>query len=409
MGIDYENIKRFTKDEGMELEITPVKNISELISKLKSGEAHMAAYPVPSISEYNDDVLHCGPIEISRQVLVQRAGESKLTDVTELIGKDIYVEKDSKFHYRLLNLDEELGGGINIIPIESDTISSEDILKMVNDGRIQYAVLDSEDAGLYSRAFPNLDSSMKLSADQSASWVVAKDLDSLAAKIDRWENRTHSSDFVRQIYKGYYDQSFNEDFSGKLSYFKKLGLEKGKSVSVYDNLFKKYSATAGVDWKVLAAIAFCESNFNPDVASRFGAYGLMQVMPSTAKAVGIDPSSLGDPSSNVLAAAKILARLDNTFKDKVEDPEERMKFIIASYNSGVGHIFDSMAIAEKLGMDPQTWTGNVSIAALMKSRPEYYNDPVVKHGFFRGRETVDFVDNVIGISNFLNDKLTAKK
>lgn len=407
MGIDYENARRFAEDEGMAIEFKTMNNIQELISALKSGDAQLAAYPIPYISEYNAEVLHCGHQEISRQILVQREGEEKITDVTQLIGKEIYVGDHSKYHYRLENLNEELGGGIKIHPIDNDTIVSEDFLEMVATGQIDYAVVDSEMAYLYKPAYPSLDLSLALSADQASSWAVAPGLDSLAAKIDRWENRTHSPEFIKSIYKRYYDRALTDAFDSNLSYFKSLDLAKNGKVSNYDDIFKKYSASSGYDWRLLAAIAFCESNYNPTIASRFGAFGLMQVMPSSAKAVGIDPSSLASPDNNVKAATRILKKLESSFEKRIDDPEERMKFVIASYNSGLGHIFDAMALAEKMGLDPLKWTGNVGVAALMKSRPEYYNDPVVKHGYFRGRETVDFVDHVLSIQNYLkqNTKL----
>ena len=408
MGIDYENARRFAEDEGMVLELNTVNNINELIAALQNGKAHLAAYSVPFIAEYNDEVLHCGPREVTKQVLVQKKGANKVTDVTELIGKDIYVEKNSKYHYRLENLNDELGGGINIKTIMSDTIVAEDFLQMVNEGSIEYAVVDSDIASLYNPAYPNLDITLSLSADQASSWAVAKGLNSLAMKIERWENRTHTSDFVKSIYKQYFDRALSEVFDSNLSYFKKLDLKRGKPVSAYDDLFKKYSSTAGYDWELLAAIAFCESRYNPSVASRFGAFGLMQVMPSTAKSVGIDPAALASPDSNIKAAARILQKLDKSFENRVENPEERMKFVVAAYNSGLGHIYDSMALAEKMGLDGSKWHGNVSVAALMKSRPEYYNDPVVKHGYFRGRETVDFVDHVSSIHNYLKQTIPNK-
>lgn len=405
MGIDYENVRKFAEEEGMVLNFEAVNNITELINLLKSGEAHLAAYPVPSISEYNDEVIHCGPKEISRQVLLQKAGNNKLGDVTELVGKDIYVEKNSKFHYRLENLNNELGGGINIITIESDTINSEDFFNMVHNGEIDYAVVDSEIASLYKSSYPDLDISLRLSSDQAASWAVALGLDSLAVKINRWENKTHSSEVVKEIYKRYYDNALSHDLNSNLSYFKINTKLKNNKVSDFDESFKKYSGLAGFDWTLLASIAYCESRFNPKVTSRFGASGLMQVMPSSAKAVGIEPSSLSSPESNIKAASLILSRLNENFEKIIENPEERMKFVIASYNSGLGHIYDAMALAEKNGLDPHKWTGNVSITALMKSRPEVYNDPIVKHGYFRGRETVDFVDNVTSIYKYLKENI----
>lgn len=407
MGIDYENVKRFAQDEGMALQIITLNNLHQLIEALKNGEADVAAYPIPLIAEFQDEVLHAGHKEITTQVLAQKKSDNVLSDVTELIGKDIYVEKDSKYLYRLENLNEELGGGINIKPIENDTIDAEDLLKWVAQGKIDYTVVDSDLAGIYKTALPNLDTSLKLSAEQAASWAVSKKNKTLADKIDKWDNRTHTSDFVKDIYMKYYETALNDEFDSNLSYFKERNLNKGQSVSEYDSYFKKHASTAGYDWKLLAAIAYCESRYNSNVTSPFGARGLMQVMPASARAMGVDPATLGSPDSNVLAASKIIQKLDESLKNKVTDPEERLKFVVAAYNSGLGHINDAIALASKLGLNPQKWTGSVSVAALMKSRPEYYNDPVVKNGYFRGRETVNFVDHVSSIYRYLKQNMPA--
>lgn len=401
MGIDYENVRRFAKENNMELEIEAVPNVNEIITRLKEGKAHMGAYPVPQIAEYNDEVIYCGPQQVSWQVLVQKKSENSVKDVTELIGHDIYVGKGSKYQYRLNNLNEELGGGLNIIPFENDTIIEEDFLKMVSRGEIPFTVVDSETAKINERDYPDLDFNLPVSLEQGASWVVAPGLDSLALKVDQWEHKNHDSDIVKEIYKRYYESGKSDSNESVLSYFKDKREKGEKSVSPFDGLFKKYSKVTGYDWELLAAIAFCESRFNPNTTSRFGATGLMQVMPSSASAFGLSPSSLSNPETNINAATRILSYLDKTLQSKVENPEERIKFVIASYNSGLGHIYDSMALAEKQGLDPQKWYGNVGVAVLMKSRPEYFNDPVVKHGYFRGRETADFVERVFSIYHYL--------
>ena len=127
----------------------------------------------------------------------------------------------------------------------------------------------------------------------------------------------------------------------------------------------------------------------------------MQLMPATARAMGV--SNLEIPDNNILAAARLLKKLDEALEEKIPDAEERMKFVVASYNCGLGHVYDSMALAEKYGLNPKVWTGSVSEAALMKSRPQYYNDPVVKNGYFRGRETVDFVDRVMNVYEYYKE------
>ncbi len=400
MGFDYENVKRFAADAGYILDLKVAPNLHSLINMVAAGDVELAAYPIPVIEEYNKLVKHCGYKEVTWQVLVQPDGKDKITDVTQLVGKTVYVEKDSKYHFRLNNLDKELGGGINIIPINKDSLITEDLIRMVELGEIPLTVVDSDIAELNKSYYPRLDIDMKISLDQYSSWAVGYDLDSLAVHIDTWEKRRDNSDIMKEIYKKYFEISKNpapyDDPVKSLG----LNIKKGGRISPYDGSFKKHAPISGYDWRLLAAIGFNESRFDNDIISWAGAQGVMQIMPITAKALGIDSSDLSNADSNILAAAKLLKKLDTSLADKVPDADERLRFVIAAYNCGLGHIFDSMALAEKYGLDSTKWLGNVSEAALMKSRPQYYNDPVVKNGYFRGRETTEFVDKVMSVYSY---------
>lgn len=400
MGFDYENVKRFANDENLVLDLKVAPTLQSLLNMIENGDIDLAAYPIPVIEEYKNLAKHCGYKEVTWQVLVQPDGKNKISDVTQLVGKTIYVEQDSKYHYRLNNLNQELGGGINIVPINKDSLITEDLIRMVDLGEIPLTVVDSDIAELNKSYYPRLDIDMKISLDQYSSWAVRNDLDSLASRIDTWEKRRDNSDMMKEIYKKYFEISKNptpyEDPVKSLG----LNIKKGGKISVYDDSFKRHAHVSGYDWRLLAAIGFNESRFNNDIISWAGAQGLMQLMPVTAQAMGIDPSDLSNPDRNILAAAKLLKKLDSSLADKVPDKDERLMFVIAAYNCGLGHIFDSIALAEKFGLDSTKWLGNVSEAALMKSRPQYYNDPVVKNGYFRGRETTEFVDKVMSVYNY---------
>lgn len=395
MGFDYENLRQFADEEGMVLDLKVVPSMQALLKQVSSGEAQLAAYPVPKIEEYSKLVKHCGPKEITWQVLVQPAGKHRISDVTELVGKTIYVEKDSKYHYRIKNLNDELGGGIDIVPISRDTLITEDLIEMVDRGEIPLTIVDSDIAELNKSYFPRLDIGMKVSLEQYSSWAVGNDCDSLAARLDRWEKRRDSSPMQKAIYKKYFEQSKTIPLVEDEKALRGLRLRKGGRLSPYDDLFKRHSSTAGYDWELLAAIGYNESRFDNRIVSWAGARGVMQLMPVTARAVGIDISQIDNPDVNIMGAAKLVKRLDEALSKKVTDKNERLKFVLAAYNSGLGHILDAIALAGKYGLDDTVWQGNVSEAALMKSRPQYYNDPVVKNGYFRGRETVDFVDKVM--------------
>jgi len=169
-------------------------------------------------------------------------------------------------------------------------------------------------------------------------------------------------------------------------------LNTGK-VSQYDDLIKKFSPSINWDWRLLASLICQESHFDPNVESYAGAFGLMQIMPDTGKNFGIDITS--SPENNLKAGIRYIKWLSSIFSPKIADEKERINFILAAYNAGPGHVLDAMKLAEKNGMDPEKWNGNVALWLLKKSQPQYYNDAVVKSGYFRGIESVRFVSQIL--------------
>ena len=168
--------------------------------------------------------------------------------------------------------------------------------------------------------------------------------------------------------------------------------KKGGIISHYDQYFMTYSRDIRWDWRLMAAQCYQESTFDPQARSWAGACGLMQIMPGTADHLGLPRSSIFDPEQNIAAAARYLGELENTFSD-IRERSERTKFVLASYNGGSFHIRDAMALARKNGKNPQRWH-DVEPYVLGLSKPEYFNDPVVKNGYMRGSETVDYVRKI---------------
>ncbi|NJM16045.1 MAG: transglycosylase SLT domain-containing protein [Bacteroidales bacterium] len=169
-------------------------------------------------------------------------------------------------------------------------------------------------------------------------------------------------------------------------------IEKGR-MSAYDEQIKRYSRDLGWDWRLLASLIYQESRFQPDVKSWMGAYGLMQLMPQTADRFGVDSTST--PEEQIVAGVKFLRWIDRRLRDVIIDEDERIKFILAAYNVGYGHVLDAMRLAEKYGKDPTQWDKNVDYYVLNKSNPEYFNDPIVKHGYCRGDEPYNYVYDIL--------------
>ena len=167
---------------------------------------------------------------------------------------------------------------------------------------------------------------------------------------------------------------------------------KGGIISHYDQLFMTYSRDIRWDWRLMAAQCYQESTFDPKAVSFAGAKGLMQIMPGTADHLGVPRSQLYDPETNIAAAAKLIKELNGAFSD-IRDGYERTNFILASYNGGSHHIRDAMALARRDGKDAHRWA-DVSVYVLKLAQPRFYNDPIVKYGYMRGSETVDYVAKI---------------
>lgn len=164
-------------------------------------------------------------------------------------------------------------------------------------------------------------------------------------------------------------------------------------ISVYDNIFKDAAHVVGWDWRLLASMCYQESAFDPNARSYMGAQGLMQLMPKTAQSLGLEEEYICDPEKNVRAASRYIVQLIKQFSD-VKSNDERVKFVLAAYNGGPGHVRDAMALAKKYGHNPTTWD-DVSPYILGLSQPKYYKDPVVKRGYMVGKETANYVYNIM--------------
>lgn len=382
IGFQYELSEQFAKSLGLRLRVEAAYNVRDLIDKLMSGEGDLIAYHVPITKERKDSLLFCGEEVITHQVLVQRSGREMLKDVTELIDKDIYV-RPGKYYDRLVNLNNELGGGIRIHRIESDSITSEDLIAQVAQGKISYTVSDNDVAQLNKTYFSNLNISLPVSYDQRASWVVRADCPLLAEAANSWHEQNQTSPEYTASMKRYFE------VSKAMPYTAILSLKDGK-ISHYDSLFRKYAKEIDWDWRLLAALAYTESNFDTTVVSWAGAQGLMQLMPPTAKAMGMPPGKENNAEESIKAAVKYIEATEKNLR-MVPDKNERINFVLGAYNAGIGHIYDAMALAEKYGKDKYVWSNNVENYILLKSNEEYFNDPVCKYGYFRGGETYAFV------------------
>ncbi|MDO4511123.1 MAG: transglycosylase SLT domain-containing protein [Bacteroidales bacterium] len=395
LGYDYDRICDFAKDKKIALKFTIAHSMQSLLQLAKDDAVDVLAYEIPVTAEFNQEVLHCGETNTTYQVLVQKKGGRRVSNVTQLRGKDVYVEKGSKYESRLENLNSEIGGGINIKTVDKDTVDVQELVNQVSTGAIPYTIVDSDIAKINRTYYDNIDIALEVSFPQRSSWAVNLNNNALSDTIDAWSTSESTILYSEDISRHYFEQSRyslshdEEVYRGDGRYQKKPG-----DISPFDDLFKAYAGHTSYPWQLLAAIAYTESRFDPNVVSWAGAKGLMQIMPSTARGYGFDTSRLHDPEVSVKAAVRELAELEKYFSGKVPDSRERLRFMLAAYNGGIAHVIDAIKLAGKYGKNPRVWYGNVEEALKWKANEHYYNDPVCKYGYFRSTETVNYVQKV---------------
>ena len=260
---------------------------------------------------------------------------------------------------------------------------------MVSRGEIDLTVVGSDIARINKTYYNDIDVSVEVSFGQRSRWAVSVDRPWLGDSISAWFNSTVTRKRNDALLKKYFQiaKQFPVDVEETIDFSDGI-------ISPYDDLFKKYAAEIGWDWRLLAAQGWVESQFRNDVVSWAGARGIMQIMPRTARAFDTDPEALTDPETSIRIATELIKSLDDLLAKAVPNKSERRKFVTAAYNSGQAHILDAIALAKEYDYNPQVWEGNVSEALLMKTKPEYYQNPVVKYGYFRGQQTTAYVEKV---------------
>jgi membrane-bound lytic murein transglycosylase F len=322
-----------------------------------------------------------------RSLTADQINKQLIRNVAELVDKEVHVMKNSSFQQRLEHLSEEIGGDI-IIKEDSVDAASESLIKSVAQGQIDYTVADYPIAMVNAAYYSNLDVSTALSLPQQIAWAVRKDAPELLHAINTWLAEIKKEPTFMVIYNRYF-KSPRTSLIRMQSDYSSLA---GNKISPYDEWIKQGAIKLGWDWRLLAAVIYQESRFQTTDESWAGARGLMQLMPETAQRFGA--SNPDDPRQSIKAGVNFLKYLDTYWSKSITDVDERLKFVLASYNAGLSHIIDARELTVKYKKDPTAWN-DVAYFLLQKSNPEYYRDPVVMAGYCKCEETVSYVKNVL--------------
>lgn len=397
MGFEYELLTRLADYLEVELEVVIARNEDELMEMLLAGEGDLIAYGYTILPSRKEYIEFTNPLYFSNQVLVQRKPDNwrrmklhqiknrLITDPIQLIGDTVSVKKNSSYAERMKSLSQEIGGEIVIDTIPG-TKTTEEIIKMVVDGKIKYTIVDQNIANINASYYPILDANTQVSFSQQIGWGVRKNSPVLLETVNTWIDEFKKEVDFHVIFNKYYKNKRKYKARVK-SEFYSINDEK---ISPYDDMIKKYAEEIGWDWRLLASLTFQESKFQAQSESWAGARGLMQIMPETAKELNINPN---DPYESVKGGTYYLKQLWEK-NDDIQDSIQRIKFTLAAYNCGYAHLKDAQRVAKLKDRDPLIWDDNVELSILDLSQPEYYNLPEMRYGYVRGIEPYNYVKQI---------------
>ncbi len=399
VGFEYELLKRYAKNMGIPLKIIVQPSIKESFLKLQRGEVDLIAYPLAITPKRKEQVDFTMRYKTVRQMLIQQKPEGwrkinphqmnkiLIRNQVDLLGKKVHVLNSSSYIETLKSLEKQIGGDIEIIE-DSASVESDEMIRRVSVGQYEYTVADENLAQANSFYYPNIDFETPVSFPTRIAWAVRKTspvlLDSLNVNIEK----VKKSGLLNILYKKYYQSARNIKNFATEEYTSLAGK---KALSPYDDLIKENANRLGWDWLLLASMVMQESQFNPKAKSWAGAQGLLQLMPATANHFGI--LNREDPAQSLKGGTDYLISLEKRWISNMKDPTDISAFVMASYNAGPGHIIDARALVTEYGGNRDNWEQVSKYLALLSSK-KYYNHKVVKLGYCRGQEPVNYVKHI---------------
>lgn len=387
MGYEFEMLRNLSQRLGVQLKLVVTDDIDKAFRLLNEGKADVIAMNLEVSEERRQYADFTEPTNRVSTVLVQRVQGEIIGELSQLDGKTVHLRDGSIYKQQLEALQDSLLLNIAIVEVQE---SSENLVDKVVASDIDYTIVDNDIALVNATYYDNIDVSLEISEASEVGWAVRKTSPALLQEINQWIAEGKESSYFAILYSKYFLNKKNSYFRNN-SAFSSIS---GDRISVYDELIKKGANELGWDWRLLAALVYKESRFDTTAVSYAGAQGLLQLMPVTLERFGVTDAS--NPSESLMAGVRFLKYLDKFWQERVPDSNERIRFILASYNVGHGHVEDAWRLALKFGKDTQRWS-NVAYYLEKKSQREFYQDPVVRSGYAKGHVTVAYVREVLSL------------
>ncbi len=387
-GPEYELARRFAQELGVKLVITPRKSYAEIYGALVSGQAHLAAAGLRVPSSAMRGVAFGPAYQHVHEHLVYRRGEARPASLADIGDGDLEIVAGSNHANTLYAARDSLP---DLVWIENSSTDTQGLLDEVADGTIDYTIADSTEFALAHDVHPELRVAFDFPGVQSLAWAASDRDPSFLRAIGEYFSHLNSDGELAAIVQRYYGREDDQEFAGTSSFMRDLKAR----LPLYQRWFQEAAQASRQDWRLLAAIGYQESKWNPIATSPTGAKGLMQLTSGTASANEVTDRT--DPRQSIFAGARYFQQVYDKIPAHVPEPD-RTWFALAAYNIGYGHLEDARVLAQKAGRNPDSWQDVREFLPLLAQ--EYWYTQT-ENGYARGRESVRYVDNVRGYRDIL--------
>ena len=387
-GFDYDLVTRFMQESGIRHRIVVAASDTDLRQRLANGEADMAAaWQSPS---EQSDVRSSSPYFQSQSVLVTHEASLPLTGVDQLAKKTVHVVAGSRQEAALLDLRKSVP---DLIVSPTHKLSELDLMEGVAKRSIEAVLVSSAEFSIGNNYYPELQNALQVGTDQPIVWLFGPTVDQ--------ELITNANAFLERMAASGELDRLKDRYFGHVARLTPLHtarfIENIRSLlPKYRHQFETAQAITGIDWRLLASLAYQESQWDPLATSATGVRGMMMLTEDTADTCGVDNRL--DAAQSIRAGAEYLNKLRNALPPEVKEPD-RLWFALAAYNLGMGHLKAARHIAKTLKTDVNSWYEMKKVLPLL-AKEQYYKR--LKSGKGRGGEAVIMVENIRMYADILN-------
>ena len=377
-GFEYDLMSMFAQLHGLELDVLVVDGIVEAADHLNNGKGDMIAASLAPTSKRRSMGLAFSHSYLPVQEVIVARSEP-VTRHEDLEGRTVHINPDTSFYENLLLLQSSTDFSI----VRREHVSTERLVEEVAGGVIDLTVVDSHLFAAIVAVDDRLSKGLSISPERGLSWAVRDDQPELLTQLNEWIEENYRGREYNLTRRRYFENQNRmiQQFVHRIV---------GEVLSPFDDATKVVAERYEFDWRFITSQMYQESQFNPLARSHAGAIGLLQVLPSTAQDLDIEPEQLLQPDVAIETGVRYLHWVRNQFRS-LNVPEQHW-FALAAYNAGIGHVEDARKLADRLGLDKDRWFDNVELAMLKLAQPEYHQD--AQYGYVRGKEPVEYVRKI---------------